>query len=84
MRDRRKGCGTESQLAYVPVGGHAVGWTQVQSHGKEVLHVLLGWGWPRRGHSQGSALIPRYKGKTVNFEAFDLADVKIIGNCRIK
>jgi hypothetical protein len=24
-----------------------------------------------------------YKGKTVNFEAFDLADVKIIGNCQL-
>ena len=25
-----------------------------------------------------------YKGKTVNFEAFDLTDVKIIGNCPVK
>jgi hypothetical protein len=24
-----------------------------------------------------------YQGKTVNFEAFDLADVKIIWNCRL-
>jgi hypothetical protein len=24
-----------------------------------------------------------YKGKTVNFEAFDLADVKIIWNCLV-
>ena len=29
------------------------------------------------GHSQGSALIQ------MNFEAFDLADVKIIDNCRL-
>ena len=26
----------------------------------------------------------KYKGKTVNFEAFDLADVMIIRNCRVK
>ena len=25
-----------------------------------------------------------YKGQTVNFEAFDLADVMIIGNCQVK
>ena len=25
-----------------------------------------------------------YMGKTVNFEAFDLADVMIIRNCRVK
>ena len=32
------------------------------------------------GHSQGSV---RIKGKMVNFESFDFADVKIIRNCRL-
>jgi hypothetical protein len=48
----------------------------VPSHVLGVHPVLSGWWWPRQGHSQGSALI---QGNTVNFEAFDLADVKIIG-----
>ena len=61
----------------MPVGGHGVGWMLVQSHGKEVHPVLSGWGWPRQGHSQGSALIQ------MNFEAFDLADLKIIENRRL-
>ena len=67
--------GTESHLVDVLVGWHAVGWMPVPSHVLGVLPVLSGWGWPRQGHSQGSALIQ------MNFEAFDLADVKIIENC---
>ena len=57
VRDRREGCGTESHLVYALDGWHAVGWMPVPSQGKVVLHALWGWGWPRQGHSQGSALI---------------------------
>ena len=49
----------------------------IQSQGNEVLHALSGCGWPRQGYAQGSALIQ------MNFEAFDLADVKIITNCQL-
>ena len=49
----------------------------VQSQGNEVLHALSGWGWPRQGHSQGSALIQ------MNFEAFDFVDVETIENCHL-
>ena len=66
--------GTESHLVQVLVGGHAVGWMPVPSHVPPVLPVLSGWGWPRQGHSQGSALIQ------MHFEAFDFADVKIMEN----
>ena len=57
MRDRREGCGTESHLVYALDGWHAVGWMPVPSHVLGVHPVLSGWGWPRQGHSQGSALI---------------------------
>ena len=69
--------GRKSHLVYVPVGGHAVGSIQVYKHVLLGHPVLSGWGWPRQGHSQGSALIQ------MNFEAFDLADVKTIENCQL-
>ena len=74
VRGNREVSGGKSQLAYMPVGGHGVGWMLVRSHGKEVHPVLSGWGWPRQGHSQGSALIQ------MNFEAFDFVDVETIEN----
>ena len=67
--------GTESHLVYVPGGGNVVGWMPGPKDVLGVLHVLSGRGWPRQGQSQGSALIQ------MNFEAFDLADIKIIENC---
>ena len=53
----------------------------VPSHVLGVLHVLSGWG------GLGEVIrkdLHIYKAKTVNFEAFDLADVMIIRNCRVK
>ena len=67
--------GGKSHLVYVLAGGHAVGSIQVSKHVLEDDPVLSGWGWPRQGHSQGSALIQ------MHFEAFDFADVKIITKC---
>ena len=49
--------GTESHLVYVPGGGNVVGWMPGPKDVLGVLHVLSGRGWPRQGHSQGSALI---------------------------
>ena len=71
----REVSGRKSHLAYVPVGGHAVGSMLDSKHVLLGHPVLLGWGGLGEGIRKD---LHGYKGKTVNFEAFDLADVKII------
>ena len=58
--------GGKSHLVYVLAGGHAVGSIQVSKHVLEDDPVLSGWGWPRQGHSQGSALIQGEDGEFRN------------------
>jgi hypothetical protein len=50
---------------------------QVQKAVHQALYAQTPTPAAPSGHSQGSALIQ------MNFEAFDLADVKIIDNCRL-
>jgi hypothetical protein len=51
---------------------------QVRKGVHQALYAQTSTSRPPSWHSQGSALI---QGKTMNFEAFDLADVTIIVNC---
>ena len=53
----------------------------VPSHVLGVLHALSGGGGLGEGIRKD---LHGHKGKTLNFEAFDLADVMIVGNFVVK